>query len=226
MGWRGMGMEETINKQTLSEQIYSVLRNDILNLRIPCGSKLTLKALRERFNVSHTPIREALTRLSEDELVTYYSNVGVSVITLDRNDAREIFSLIGELDCLALRYALASENRDALAASLSENMRRSDESLGSGSMAVWRDLSDDFHRIFYNCCNNSRLEDAWRKLLAQMTLISNSYGLVERNAETINADHRAIFEAIVAGDDAEAERLMRLHLGEDLKRALESIKYR
>lgn len=46
-----------LNKSTLSEQIYQILRNDILTQKIPCGEKLTLKLLQERFQVSSTPIR-------------------------------------------------------------------------------------------------------------------------------------------------------------------------
>ena len=57
-------------KKTLSEQIYEILRNDILTQAIPCGSKLTLKILQERFQVSSTPIREALTRLTEEQLAS------------------------------------------------------------------------------------------------------------------------------------------------------------
>lgn len=44
-----------LNKSTLSEQIYQILRNDILTQKIPCGEKLTLKVLQERFQVSSTP---------------------------------------------------------------------------------------------------------------------------------------------------------------------------
>ena len=66
-----------LNKSTLSEQIYQILRNDILTQKIPCGEKLTLKLLQERFQVSSTPIREALTRLTQDQLVSYYSNVRI-----------------------------------------------------------------------------------------------------------------------------------------------------
>ena len=76
----------SLNKQTLSEQIYQILRKDILSQRIPCGAKLTLKMLQERFEVSSTPIREALTRLTEEQLITYYSNVGVSVVSLNQTD--------------------------------------------------------------------------------------------------------------------------------------------
>ena len=55
---------------TLSEQIYRELYQDITEQRLRCGQKLTLKMLKERFQVSHTPIREALVRLSENGLVT------------------------------------------------------------------------------------------------------------------------------------------------------------
>ncbi|MCB5577836.1 GntR family transcriptional regulator [[Ruminococcus] gnavus] len=57
-----------------------------------CGEKLTLKVLKERFQVSSSPIREALTRLTQDQLVSYYSNIGVNVISYTANDLREIYS--------------------------------------------------------------------------------------------------------------------------------------
>ena len=86
-----------LNKSTLSEQIYQILRNDILTQKIPCGEKLTLKLLQERFQVSSTPIREALTRLTQDQLVSYYSNVGVRVISFTADDLREIYTFMGDL---------------------------------------------------------------------------------------------------------------------------------
>lgn len=44
-----------LNKTTLSEQIYQILKEDILTQRIPLGEKLTLKMLKERFEVSSPP---------------------------------------------------------------------------------------------------------------------------------------------------------------------------
>lgn len=82
-----------LNKSTLSEQIYQILRSDILHQRIPLGEKLTLKNLQAQFEVSSTPIREALTRLTEDGLVRYYSNIGVNVIELSKQDLTDLISL-------------------------------------------------------------------------------------------------------------------------------------
>ena len=108
-------------KKTLGEQIYQILRKDILNKKITSGTKLTLQKLKDEFQVSHTPIREALTRLSEDGLVVYYSNVGVSVIELSEEDICEIFNLSFDFDCLAIKYALMSANSSILLSKLNVN---------------------------------------------------------------------------------------------------------
>ena len=120
-----------LNKQTLSEQIYQILRTDILMQRIPGGTKLTLKSLIERFGVSSTPIREALTRLSEEQLVSYYSNVGVSVVELSDQDLREIYEFMGDLDALAISYASSSDDIASLKQELSENLRAAEQALHS-----------------------------------------------------------------------------------------------
>ena len=113
-----------LNKSTLSEQIYQILRNDILTQKIPCGKKLTLKLLQERFQVSSTPIREALTRLTQDQLVSYYSNVGIRVISFTADDLQEIYTFMGDLDGLAIRYASASPDQEKLQAEVTEILEK------------------------------------------------------------------------------------------------------
>ena len=110
----------TLNKSTLSEQIYQILRTDILNRKISMGEKLTLKNLQDRFEVSSTPIREALTRLTEDGLVNYYSNVGVNVISLNREDLIELYQFMGDLDRLAILYSKSHPQRDKICRELEE----------------------------------------------------------------------------------------------------------
>ena len=88
-----------LNKATLSEQIYTILKNDILDQSIPQGEKLTLKNLQERFATSSTPIRDALTRLTEEGLVNYYSNVGVTVIKPSEKRHQRIVSIYRRHGC-------------------------------------------------------------------------------------------------------------------------------
>ena len=85
-----------LNKATLSEQIYTILKNDILDQSIPQGEKLTLKNLQERFATSSTPIRDALTRLNKGQMsAPVHSSFGWHLIELldtrnvDKTDAAQ-----------------------------------------------------------------------------------------------------------------------------------------
>ena len=64
---------------TLTNEIYNELYRAITHQELKPGQNLTLTMLKKQFNVSHTPIREALTRLSADGLVTYHPNKGMKV---------------------------------------------------------------------------------------------------------------------------------------------------
>jgi DNA-binding GntR family transcriptional regulator len=216
-------LPRAINKQTLSEQIYQILRHDILTQEIKSGQKLTLQSLKDRFNVSHTPIREALTRLLEDDLVKYYSNVGVTVVSLTAHDAQEIFQLIGDLDCLALQYSSNGPFKQAMQDELDKIIVQSTKYIQKKQLKLWRELSDHFHLVFYKYANNSRLENAAQKLRAQFTLLSNLYQLENKNVDKIQQEHEMIYQAVKARDTSKAIMLMRQHLDNDMSYAIKTI---
>lgn len=214
-----------LNKSTLSEQIYQILRSDILNRKIPLGAKLTLKNLQERFEVSSTPIREALTRLTEDGLVRYYSNIGVNVIELTEQDLTELYQFMGDLDRLAILYSAASPNRDRILSELSEAIRQTTVIEEKGilqpeDVADWITYSDRFHLIFYDYCRNSRLTHAAEKLRSQLTIFSNCYETEQEPQHNINQMHRQIYEAYIKEDFTQAGELMKHHLEDSLQYAL------
>jgi DNA-binding GntR family transcriptional regulator len=212
-----------LNKQTLSEQIYQSLRHDILCQEITSGQKLTLQYLKDRFNVSHTPIREALTHLVEDDLVRYYSNVGVTVVNLTVHDAQEIFQLCGDLDCLAMQYGCLGGQIDAMLDELDDAITLSKKYLQKQQFTQWSEFSDRFHLIFYKYADNSRLEIAAHKLRGQITLLSNLYQLERNNVDKIQLEHEGIYAALKDGEPSKAIDLMHRHLDNDLSYAIGAI---
>lgn len=215
----------TLNKSTLSEQIYQILRSDILSQKIPLGEKLTLKNLQEQFEVSSTPIREALTRLTEDGLVNYYSNIGVNVISLTERDLVELYQFMGDLDRLAILYCAAAPNQDAICRELGDviSHTRIIEEKGTllpEDIPQWIEYSDRFHLLFYDYCNNSRLTLAAEKLRSQLTIFSNLYEAEPGPQRKINQMHMEIYDAYCAGAFENAGDLMKKHLDESLKFAL------
>lgn len=209
-------------KSTLSSQIYDILKEDIIQGTIKPGEKLTLKFLQERFQVSSTPIREALTRLTEDSLVTYYSNVGIRVVELTKGDLEEIYQFIGDLDSIAIRYAYDNGNYEAMLKDMTDNITDSQKYLQIQDTKNWILCSDSFHLIAYNYCGNKRLLTSAEKMRGQLTIVSASYEQKLEYQEKIQKEHEEIYELIEAHNIAEAQKKMKEHLNHSLSIALEN----
>lgn len=209
-----------LNKSTLSEQIYQILREDILKQNIRCGEKLTLKLLMERFQVSSTPIREALTRLSQDHLVSYYSNIGVNVIDLKPKDLKEIYEFMGDLDGLAIRYASAHPHQDLVTEAVRKVLDKASNAIKENDGGNWCLYSDQFHLEFYEFCHNSHLTESAERMRSQLTIFSNQYGKSARIQTEIQAEHEAVFHQYLAGHTEAAVKMMKEHLEHSLHHAL------
>lgn len=214
-----------LNKQTLSEQIYQILRKDILTRIYLPGEKLTLKQLQDRFGVSSTPIREALTRLSEDGLTEYYSNIGINVIQLKETDLRELYEFMADLDSLAILHAARHPDQQGLLNRLSKNGEEfqkilSESSPSPESLTALKELSDNFHLLFYDYCSNSRMCHAARRQRSQLTMYSNQYSSNLEILRSIEEEHLDIWKSYSLGDYRQAAALMHTHLLHSLSYAL------
>jgi len=75
----------------LRQQVYEQIKHDIMTCKLAPGEPLSENQFLERFGVSKTPIREALTSLVQDGLVEYTPNRGFMVTTVSVSDIQEIF---------------------------------------------------------------------------------------------------------------------------------------
>lgn len=208
--------------QTLSEQIYEELYHDITDQRLICGQKLTLKMLKERFDVSHTPIREALMRLAENGLVTYYSNCGVTVTEFTESDIRQLYQFIGELDSMAIIFCRNNFNQMPLLMDLQEVVDMGEKALVADDRAAWKVQSERFHVVFYRHAQNSYLDEAAEKLRARLEVLSCMYYGQDQNMETIHKGHVQMYELVRAGEFEQAAEEMRRHLQRDMAFALKA----
>lgn len=173
--------------------------------------------LQERFGVSSTPIREALTRLTQEQLISYYSNVGVSVVSLDRRDIQEIFQFMGDLDSLAVQYASTYPDQTKLIHEMDENI--SYMKCSSYDSPEWKQLSDQFHLLFYRYCRNSRLVRTAEQMRGQLSILAYQYEQFPNNQEQIFQEHQKIADAYRQQDYSHAVKLMKEHLMHSLEYA-------
>src|SRR3954454_2200187 len=90
---------------TKADDIALVIEEAIVSGELAPGTVLRQEQLSEQFNVSRTPIREALRRLAALGLVSFVPNRGVRVRTISREELHEAFLVRAELESLATEAA-------------------------------------------------------------------------------------------------------------------------
>ena len=186
-----------IKKRSLVDQVYETLRNEIITLRRPLGSKLNVNELQEELGVSCTPIREAVNRLQLEGLVVYENNVGAHILGLDGHDVMEIEQLAMTLHCAAIRLAMEHGDRAAMAAQLEKYLEeyRKARTVQSEVTAVYR-----FVGVFYANCGNRRLDASMISIQGQQLLLRHIYASCLTVRGSHDEDFAAMAAAVRAGD--------------------------
>jgi DNA-binding GntR family transcriptional regulator len=217
-----------LTSETLADQAYEALRAAIVSGELSPGEKITERGLAERLSVSPTPVREALRRLEQDRLVVRQGPRLVQVVDFDDGFAAEVRLAEGALRAVAAR--LAAEH--ASAAELAELERLLDAGdaeiarlaeigdpaeLRSSDLAPVLDITRRFHARLNAACGNSviirllSLVDTFRLASLNRRLVEELGADGKRAALERYHHHRAVFDAVAAGDGIAAERLMRIH---------------
>src|SRR5471030_1393073 len=97
-----------VARQTLHGEILEKLREFVVEGNLIAGQRIPEKQLCESFGISRTPLREALKVLASEGLIELLPNRGARVRSLDREQLRQLFDIMGGLESLAGR--LACEN--------------------------------------------------------------------------------------------------------------------
>ncbi|MBQ0004566.1 MAG: GntR family transcriptional regulator [Clostridiales bacterium] len=160
---------------TLTEKIYTELCDDIACHRFESGQILTLNMLRERFDTSHTPVREALNRLISDGLVEYTANKGIRVRVYSEKEIKEMFEFAAELEVTAVRICSYSFSMAPLKADLRALIEEERVALENDDYDAWFAAADVFHTNFYKYADNNFLKEASDKVGANINTLSSYY---------------------------------------------------
>ncbi|QAT61793.1 GntR family transcriptional regulator [Acidilutibacter cellobiosedens] len=215
---------DNVVKMTLADQIYNILKEDIINQNIKCGEKLTSKILQERFNVSSTPIREALNRLGQEGLIDHITNVGGKVIEFNEKDINEIYDFCACLDLEALRLSMESIKKKELVLEINNSVRLQEKYLESDNIEEFMIESDNFHDILFRYADNSRLYNASKNIRSQFSILANIYQNLTVTKSVVLLEHKDIARAMKDNDFSKASFLMKNHFKHAKEYLLENIK--
>jgi DNA-binding GntR family transcriptional regulator len=200
-----------LTRRRLVDDATQALRDAILSGRLPSGARLRQMDLAARLGISRTPIREALGRLQQEGLVEILPAAGVRVAVLDLAEAAELYDVREVLDGLAARLAARRADAAALAA-LDKSLARMARCLERDESNQWFPAHVAFHDAIFRAAGNARLQ-----AMSSVVRLSirHFHPLLLRTANRLGdalREHRAIFDAVAAHDEAEAERLARVHI--------------
>lgn len=198
------------------ERIYHRLRQDILSCALAPGAPLYEGGLAERFEVSKSPIRDALSRLAAEKLVTVVPRKGYRVAPISLSDAAELFEFraLLEMTCAQIgAERAAAEELEAL-----DRFRTLEP---WGGPAGFVRYNREFHLAVIQLCPNRRIADAARDLIEQFDrLVLMSVNSDARNFDALVGEHRAIIDALQERDGRRAGRLVQQHVGRAEKRVM------
>lgn len=192
--------------------VYDLLRDEILDLVLPPGSPIDEVQLAERFEMSRTPIREALVRLAGEGLIDTLPNRSTMVANLDFLNMAPFF------DALTLMYRvtgqLAARNRrpEDLEAIRARQAEFSAAVAAQNALAMIA-TNAAFHAAIAEAGRNPYFNSLFSRLLDEgrrfLRLYYQSYE--DRLPQRFVDEHEAMIAAIEAGDAETAERLGKDH---------------
>jgi len=175
---------------------------------------LSEKDLCREFNVSRTPLREALAKLESMKLVTIIPRFGTNVSPIDINEIRCAFEVKIKLESLAVELAVEridSENLKALDDVIQEVIQLNGEDDQHRHHRLI-ELEKRFHRIILQAAQNQILEEFLDNLHYRCArLWSSSLSQVVPNEDILN-QMKNIYQALAEGDAKRASRHMEQHI--------------
>jgi len=203
------GRSRAAARLTHAEVVRIGVENDIFTGRLPPGAPVDEEGLSRRFQVSRTPVREAIFQLVHAGLLEKRSRQGASVAKLELRKLIHMFETISELEGLGARLA-ARRMTPAEVKALQDTHAQSAAAMAAGDDDAYAALGRKFHAQIMSGAHNDVLQEITARMATQLVPYRRFQLRRAGRVGDNQADHEAIVQAIVAGDpDAAYERMKR-----------------
>ena len=204
-------------KATLTDKIYQDLKEDISSQKLQPGEKLNIKELGRKYDVSTTPVKQALQRLSDENLVINIPNKGMSVRASSPHELGEVFDIRMMMDTFfAKDILLTLKYNQPLRKQLVENLKAQrkflEKSDSTHKPEEYFSLDMEFHSLYLAASGNQKAVDIFRGL-QPFTYAAGNYIKQphERDLECVE-EHQAILDAALASDLEALQKAVAQHL--------------
>lgn len=200
-----------------TSETYDSLRRDLLNGGFRPGEQMRIDAISSALDVSKGAVREALSRLTSDGLVTNTPQKGFVVAPVSADDLRDLTEARIELECRCLELAIAKgdlawEGQILSAYHLLSHTTLEADGGSGGPNPAWTARHDAFHDSLISACGSR-----WRLRLRGVTYLqAERYRRMTRprmlERRNVDAEHQAIMDATLDRNPRLACDLMERHI--------------
>jgi len=205
-------MEKLILNTNLRDRVYDVLKNMIVLREFEPGEKINEEQIAKQTGVSRTPIREALCRLENENIVKMIPRRGAFVLKQSEDTIREVLEVREVMEGLVTRLATLLMN-DGTLLKLKKCLDKIKPVPDAERYLMKYTQSDiQFHSILLEACQNRLLQNMMETVNTHLQIIRLRTVVLPGRAKKTVDEHFEILKAIETGDAQQAEMLMRKHI--------------
>ncbi len=214
-------IKEKQDRKSSVHRIESELMNDIAIGRIEPGERLDETKLAARFNVSRTPVREALNRLAAQGVLAKTERKGLRVAEYSREEMAQMFEAMHEIEAICAR--LASQRLSLLARSNIESAQAECVSAATeGDLPRYLNANEKLHFLIYQAAENPyicELASSFRRKTGPFR--AKKFRTQDDLLASAKA-HSILIQKIFSADSEAAVQGMREHMNDSFMRVLEA----
>lgn len=218
-----------IKPKLIKDIVYETLKKAIINGQLKPGQRLVEAKLSKEFNISRSPLREALMKLKFDGLVTKDRNGRVSVSILTEKEAREIYKIRSLIEAKIIEEVTLNWEGDDLK-KLEQLISKIEEIINKGERLTeeeiedLKDLNISFHIELLKVYGNGTYQEIFERF--QDRINRYSYQTIKSPNRYIEAskEHILLFRLIKDREDKKAKRAIIKHINTAKKMLLQQLK--
>ncbi|WP_435106070.1 GntR family transcriptional regulator [Arhodomonas sp. AD133] len=209
-------MQDFERPPSLTSVVTEHIRNMIVSGELGLGTSISERGISSMLNVSKTPVREALTRLMHEGLVTIVPQSGARIFTLSAREVRDICTFRRIIEFAALELAIEHDHEGLVKVlrRIVEGMQRAH---AAGEIVEYLSLDTDFHMSFFDHCGNSYLKNSYSQYVGKIAALRTHLSSKPDHTRLSLKEHGEILDAVVQKDIDSLKRLLDEHIGRTQK---------
>lgn len=194
-----------------SQRAGDALRHLIFSGELAAGSDHLESELAERLGMSRTPVREAVLVLESQGLLEVRPRKGVRIQPVSPDDMREVYEVLTVLESLAAENAAKAQYSEDELKNLARAIAQMETATAEDDLKAWALADEQFHHELVRLGGNTRVMEIAERMSDQVRRARAVTLFMRPKPTKSNEDHRAVFEAIRAGDAETAGSEHRQH---------------